>query len=155
MGTRPFAPSTRSSPRYKEIPFGLNRHAYPHLLPLALLLSVAYFLLQASDALLLNFLGEEHADAVVELGPYLRDAFGNATRIDYGSGQWPGVLLGLNTFVVQLAPDSNRSPANPRFLKGHELAFVAVLCCGSLLRIFAEDDAVALVTRVFNRCAWP
>ena len=43
---------------------------------------------QASDGLLEEFLGETHADAVVELGPYLRDAFGNATRIDYGSGAW-------------------------------------------------------------------
>lgn len=114
--------------------YPLNRHSPS---PLALLLSVAYFLLQASDALLLDFLGEEHADAVVELGPYLRDAFGNATRIDYGSGQWPGVYipLGLKTHLVQSAPECNRPPANPPFSQRPR----ACLCCVAVLRLSAEN----------------
>jgi serine/threonine-protein phosphatase 2A activator len=41
-----------------------------------------------SDAATLcrGLLPPEHAGAEVELAPYLCDAFGNATRIDYGTG---------------------------------------------------------------------
>lgn len=59
------------------------------------------------------------AGAVIELTPYLLDAFGNATRIDYGSG--------------------------------HELAFVAFLCCLGLLDAYSESDMAPLVTVVFKR----
>jgi serine/threonine-protein phosphatase 2A activator len=57
--------------------------------------------------------------AVIELTPYLLDSFGNATRIDYGSG--------------------------------HELAFVAFLCCLGLLDAFGPDDMASVVLVVFRR----
>lgn len=57
--------------------------------------------------------------AAAELAGYLHDSFGNATRIDYGSG--------------------------------HELAFVALLCCLSLLEVFEEGDMPALVFRIFDK----
>jgi serine/threonine-protein phosphatase 2A activator len=55
--------------------------------------------------------------AVPELASYFCDAFGNPTRIDYGTG--------------------------------HETTFTMWLLCVAKLRLFAPDDAPALVTRVF------
>jgi serine/threonine-protein phosphatase 2A activator len=55
--------------------------------------------------------------AATELAPYFCDAFGNPTRIDYGTG--------------------------------HETTFTMWLLCCAKLRLFAPDDAPALVTRVF------
>ena len=74
---------------------------------------------EESEGLLAAMLPEKSKGAAVELTGYLHDAFGNATRLDYGSG--------------------------------HELAFVALLCCLSLLEVFAEPDLPALVLRVFTR----
>ena len=55
--------------------------------------------------------------ALIELIPYFTGAFGNGTRIDYGSG--------------------------------HELSFLAWLCCLDLIGYFTEIDYPALITRVF------
>ncbi|KAJ2399572.1 Serine/threonine-protein phosphatase 2A activator [Coemansia sp. RSA 2559] len=41
---------------------------------------------QQAPRLMADMLPEEHHDAIIELAPYLTQAFGNATRIDYGSG---------------------------------------------------------------------
>jgi serine/threonine-protein phosphatase 2A activator len=43
-------------------------------------------LTERSQELLLRVLPPDLAGAAVELGPYLVDAFGNATRVDYGTG---------------------------------------------------------------------
>jgi hypothetical protein len=75
---------------------------------------------EESEGMLAGMLPVESEGAAVELAGYLHDAFGNATRLDYGSG--------------------------------HELAFVALLCCLSMLKVFAEPDLPALVLRVFTRC---
>jgi serine/threonine-protein phosphatase 2A activator len=40
----------------------------------------------AAAPLLLEMLGDQRAPAVIELQAYLISSFGNATRIDYGSG---------------------------------------------------------------------
>ncbi|CAG8796103.1 14850_t:CDS:2, partial [Cetraspora pellucida] len=57
--------------------------------------------------------------AIIELVSYFTEGFGNATRIDYGSG--------------------------------HELNFVAWMCCVHLLGLFQEQDYTALVLRVFTK----
>lgn len=57
--------------------------------------------------------------ALIELVPYFQGAFGDGTRIDYGSG--------------------------------HELAFIAWLCCIELLDLFKPEDHQAIITRVFVR----
>jgi serine/threonine-protein phosphatase 2A activator len=43
-------------------------------------------MVEASDGLVRGLLADGKKDAAVELVGYLHDAFGNATRIDYGSG---------------------------------------------------------------------
>eukprot|EP00038_Savillea_parva_P027642 m.60807 g.60807 ORF g.60807 m.60807 type:complete len:362 (-) comp7977_c0_seq1:97-1182(-) len=73
----------------------------------------------AANGLVADVLPAGKEDAVVELTPYLLDAFGNASRIDYGSG--------------------------------HELAFVAFLCCLGLIDTFDESDMSAVVLVVFVR----
>jgi len=71
------------------------------------------------ESLIESILPEEQKSAVIELKPYLMDAFGNPVRVDYGTG--------------------------------HELAFIAFLCCLTLLGVFTAEDAKALVLVVFNR----
>lgn len=39
-----------------------------------------------AEELVTELVGPDRVEAVVELVPYFREAFGNATRIDYGSG---------------------------------------------------------------------
>ncbi|PAV84625.1 hypothetical protein WR25_00722 [Diploscapter pachys] len=48
---------------------------------------------QSVDSLLENVLPEEMRAAVIELKAYLLDAFGNSTRIDYGSGHEMSFLV--------------------------------------------------------------
>jgi hypothetical protein len=45
-----------------------------------------------AQSLLEELLPAELAPAAAELAPYLADSFGNATRIDYGTGEALGVL---------------------------------------------------------------
>ncbi len=63
-------------------------------------------------------LGLRETQAAAELATYLQDSFGNATRIDYGTG--------------------------------HELAFVAFLCCLFKVRALGEQDYVAVVNYIFT-----
>jgi len=63
--------------------------------------------------------GLKKRGALDEITPYLLDSFGNATRIDYGTG--------------------------------HELHFVAWLCCLTEMGVFVKADFQALVTDVFNQ----
>lgn len=74
---------------------------------------------QRASELIKSLLPEGKWDAVVELTPYLLDSFGNATRLDYGSG--------------------------------HELHFVAFLCCITMLGVFTEKDSASLVLVVFKQ----
>jgi len=74
---------------------------------------------KASGEMIQTVLPEGKGAAAVELDGYFLDAFGNPTRIDYGSG--------------------------------HELAFVAFLCCLAILEVFEEKDFKALVSKVFTR----
>ncbi|CAG8634311.1 14715_t:CDS:2, partial [Racocetra fulgida] len=60
-----------------------------------------------------DILPSQFHGAIIELVPYFTEGFGNATRIDYGSG--------------------------------HELNFVAWMCCMHLLGLFQEQDYTALV----------
>ncbi|KAF0482348.1 Phosphotyrosyl phosphatase activator [Gigaspora margarita] len=66
-----------------------------------------------------DILPPQFHDSIIELTPYFTGGFGNATRIDYGSG--------------------------------HELSFVAWLCCMHLMGLFQEQDYSALVLRVFTK----
>uniref|UniRef100_A0A7E4V453 Serine/threonine-protein phosphatase 2A activator n=1 Tax=Panagrellus redivivus TaxID=6233 RepID=A0A7E4V453_PANRE len=66
---------------------------------------------QATD-LIKDLLPEEHKAAVVELRPYLLDSFGNATRIDYGSGHEAAFLFFLLCCYetnVLIAPDDDQA----------------------------------------------
>ncbi|KAJ3315682.1 hypothetical protein HDV04_002096 [Boothiomyces sp. JEL0838] len=56
---------------------------------------------------------------LIELEAYFKGSFGDATRIDYGSG--------------------------------HELSFVAFLCCLDLTGYFVKEDYCAIVLRIFTR----
>lgn len=42
---------------------------------------------QSVHNLIVSILPEDKKGAAIELTPYLLDAFGNPTRIDYGSGE--------------------------------------------------------------------
>ncbi|EGD81445.1 phosphatase 2A activator [Salpingoeca rosetta] len=74
---------------------------------------------EQADELISGILDGAHKGAVVELKPYFLDSFGNAKRIDYGSG--------------------------------HELAFVALLCCCSLIRMFKPEDTSCLCLHIFHK----
>jgi serine/threonine-protein phosphatase 2A activator len=58
-------------------------------------------------------------NAAIELQAYWINGFGNATRIDYGSG--------------------------------HELSFIAFLCCLDIIGFWKESDYAGVVLGVFNR----
>ncbi|EDQ86635.1 uncharacterized protein MONBRDRAFT_33707 [Monosiga brevicollis MX1] len=66
-----------------------------------------------------SIVGAANQGHVEELSLYLSESFGNATRIDYGSG--------------------------------HELNFVAFLCCLALLRVVTPQDGRGLCLVAFNR----
>ncbi|KAK9679577.1 Serine/threonine-protein phosphatase 2A activator 1 [Basidiobolus ranarum] len=72
-----------------------------------------------SQTLLAELVSPEQQQSVVELKAYFGGGFGNAIRIDYGSG--------------------------------HELSFVAFLCCLDLIGFFEESDRAATVLRVIVR----
>lgn len=54
--------------------------------------------MQKTPELLDSLLPEQLKPAQVELAPYIRDSFGNATRIDYGSGHEAAFLVLLLCF---------------------------------------------------------
>ncbi len=47
-------------------------------------------MLEAAPDLVRRVLPAHLDTAAVELAPYFADSFGNATRIDYGTGRWLG-----------------------------------------------------------------
>lgn len=75
-------------------------------------------LLSESSSLLKQALDETFHGCIPEVSVYLNESFGNATRIDYGTG--------------------------------HELAFLAFLCCLYKLAVLAETDATATVFCIFK-----
>eukprot|EP00124_Ichthyophonus_hoferi_P000399 Ihof_evm9s14 gene=Ihof_evmTU9s14 len=72
-----------------------------------------------SGMLISQLLPPDQQGAVIELGPYLVESFGNSTRIDYGTG--------------------------------HEVNFIAFLCCLYVMGILDANDQKALVLMVFVR----
>ncbi|RKP08549.1 hypothetical protein THASP1DRAFT_29660 [Thamnocephalis sphaerospora] len=74
---------------------------------------------EQAPTLMRNLVPESQHDLVGDLVAYFTTAFGNGTRVDYGSG--------------------------------HELAFVAWLCCLRILGVFVDADDTAVVMRVFPR----
>lgn len=75
-------------------------------------------LLNQSKNLLTETMDASCHRSIPELCAYLCDAFGNSTRIDYGTG--------------------------------HELAFVAFICCLYKIGMLGENDATATVLKLFN-----
>jgi serine/threonine-protein phosphatase 2A activator len=73
----------------------------------------------SSEEVIRSLLPEELHGAVKELQPYLLQGFGNATRIDYGTG--------------------------------HEMKFVAFLCCLMKMKIIPQECAAAIVIHVITR----
>lgn len=72
---------------------------------------------------------------LLEIMPYLLDAFGNSTRIDYGSGNL--IFLILIFFFLIL---------------GHEACFLIFLFCLYELEVFhSPEDDKAIILRVFRR----
>lgn len=67
--------------------------------------------MQRADALLTTALPEALHGYIIELKPYLLDSFGNATRIDYGTGH-------ETNFII--------------FLRKHLCAVVVVLGCAQV-----------------------
>ena len=53
---------------------------------------------QNSQNLLRRVLSEDRHDAIEELSVYLEDSFGNATRIDYGTGHEMAFVMLLCAF---------------------------------------------------------
>ncbi|KAL5483732.1 hypothetical protein EMCRGX_G020141 [Ephydatia muelleri] len=72
-----------------------------------------------AQSLIRDLLPEDLHGAAAELEPYLREGFGNRTRIDYGTG--------------------------------HELKFMAFVCCLMELGAIPQSDAAAVVIRVVGR----
>lgn len=65
-----------------------------------------------SENLVRNLLPEEKKDAAIEITPYLLDSFGNATRIDYGSGHEVAFLMficALYHLNVLQEPDDDKA----------------------------------------------
>ena len=64
---------------------------------------------QEAGELLSPVLGPDHSAAAVELNSYLSDGFGNATRIDYGTGhEMAFVMLLCALFKVRVLLDGDR-----------------------------------------------
>lgn len=76
-------------------------------------------LVHESSTLLENISDEKFRPSICELSVYLNESFGNATRIDYGTG--------------------------------HELSFIAFLCCLYKLEFLSQADAVATVFSIFTQ----
>ncbi|RKO94488.1 hypothetical protein BDK51DRAFT_18999 [Blyttiomyces helicus] len=74
---------------------------------------------ESSESLMTSLVPSSRASAIPELAGYFAGAFGNGTRIDYGSG--------------------------------HELSFLAWMCCMDLIDAFGPADHCVLLTRVFAR----
>jgi len=81
------------------------------------------FATQNTTAIMLEILPEHLHRTAVELAVYFLGAWGNETRIDYGTG--------------------------------HEMSFVAWMCCLELVGAVDEQDRVAMVFKVFNGYAIP
>lgn len=80
--------------------------------------------------------------AALEISPYWLESFGNLQRIDYGTGgRWLALsTLAFCAFVLDLISAA---------CAGHELNFVAWLCCLFKLRVLGEPDSVAIVFDAF------
>jgi serine/threonine-protein phosphatase 2A activator len=101
---------------------------------------------QEVPSLVLQALPPTHARAAPELASYLTVAFGNETRIDYGTGAWA---------VGQWEGGRPSAAMDSGMGAGHELAFVAWLCCMLLLGVVGPEDHRALVLAVFAKCLCP
>lgn len=75
-------------------------------------------LLQQCSTLLESSVDASYHRSIPEISAYLYDAFGNSTRIDYGTG--------------------------------HELSFIAFLCCLYKIGVLQENDATATVIKLFS-----
>lgn len=71
-----------------------------------------------SPALLSNALGDQFTNAIPEISTYFIESFGNATRIDYGTG--------------------------------HEISFATFLTCLYKIGALTEQDAEAVVFKIFS-----
>lgn len=99
---------------------------------------------ERTPALLASLLPSSHHRAIPELAGYWLGAFGNKTRIDYGTGTRlaprPHIFGMLNPACLPPAPSA----------KGHELSYLAFMCCLSLLGLVDASAMQAMVTRVFS-----
>lgn len=85
--------------------------------------------------------------ALPEVQSYLVDSFGNATRIDYGTGTPVGSYIVYRDGLLSVA----HNPLLPLHVLGHETTFAAFLYCLARLGAIACDDASSVVLRVFPR----
>jgi hypothetical protein len=79
-------------------------------------------------------------ERVAELEPYVAESFGNKTRIDYGTGLLH-LVFSAPFLCHHSLPREGICVNLSKFYAGHELNFVALLCCLSKLELLAPSDA--------------
>ena len=114
---------------------------------------------QNVEPLLRTALPEVHHAAVPEVAVYLRESCGNATRIDYGTGsneqfnrESHKIKSTCTLYMYMYTMSSVCLHVRTALLfLGHELSFLAFLCCLYKISALAEEDAAATVLTLFYR----